>query len=59
MSHLVARLRWVAERDGVAHAYRRPGITRALCGARTILERFAWPEKSRCPGCAEKLGELI
>lgn len=55
-----AKVRWVAgDRVGVAHAFYRPGILRAVCGARTILERFAWPTKERCPACAVKLGELL
>ncbi|MGH2511386.1 MAG: hypothetical protein ACRDGQ_01725 [Candidatus Limnocylindrales bacterium] len=54
------KIRWVAgDRNGVAHAFKKPGLLRAECGHYTINERFAWPELSRCPKCLEKMGEMV
>lgn len=46
----MTRIRWIAGRDGVAHA-RRPGSARSLCGLPAIDERLAWPERTACPLC--------
>jgi hypothetical protein len=56
-----AKVKWLADtKAGYAHAFTKPGILRALCGARTINERFGyWPILERCQSCSEKLGELF
>jgi len=41
--------RWIAARDGIAHAHLPGG--RTLCGTEPIAPRYAWPESSRCPAC--------
>ena len=51
MSHRPAGSpRFRAGRDGVAHAHRGRD-PRALCGAPSVPEQFAWPETSRCADC--------
>lgn len=43
-------LRWVAARDGEAHARIR-SQPRTLCGKIALDERYGWPERSRCETC--------
>jgi hypothetical protein len=51
---------WLADtKAGYGHAFKKPGLLRALCGARTIHERFAWPVVTRCPLCAQAIGEMV
>lgn len=52
-----ARIRWAADRDGVAHGH-RPGHPRTLCRLPAIAERYAWPTVTRCPACLEAVGLL-
>jgi hypothetical protein len=44
------RPKWIAGRDGTAHAH-RAGYPRTVCGAPRVDERFAWPRTSRCLRC--------
>ena len=44
----VTRIRWTAERDGIAHAH---VSGRTLCHVPAIAERYAWPTRARCPAC--------
>lgn len=50
-----ARFTWLAGKDRVGHAT-SPGLPRTACGLRRLDERFAWPERTRCPECLEALG---
>lgn len=58
-----ARVRWTAfEPSGLAHAYAGSGLSasRSVCQQATRQDqRFAWPEKSRCPKCLARLGEAV
>lgn len=46
------RWSWLAARDGIAHARRMNRLqARTACGLRPVDERFAWPERERCPAC--------
>lgn len=47
-------VRWVAGKDGIAHAQGGRGDGRAACGRLGLPPRFAWPAKSRCPVCVER-----
>ena len=44
----MSRIRWSAGKDGRAHAH---VSGRTLCHAPAIGERYAWPERARCPDC--------
>ena len=44
------RLDWYAAPDGLAHAA-RPGHARAVCGARAVDPRWAWPTRTFCAAC--------
>lgn len=48
---LRARVRFLAGRDGIAHAH-RPGHPRTVCGLLSVREAHAWPERERCWTCA-------
>lgn len=53
------RLTWRAGKDGVGHALATPRALRAVCGARPVDERLAWPMTSKCGDClAATTGEL-
>lgn len=47
--------RWIAERDGIAHATPDRGRrhVRSLCGAPAGDERLARPAAIKCPECTE------
>jgi hypothetical protein len=47
----VARIRWTAAADGIAHAHRASWRTRTACGKAGVDERYAHPATSRCEGC--------
>ena len=54
-----SRHRWLAWRDGIAHAVPARGrLTRTACGLPASDERLTWPERSRCAGCLAALGFL-
>jgi hypothetical protein len=44
----MTRIRWTANRSGVAHAH---VSGRTLCRVQAIAERDAWPTVRRCPKC--------
>jgi hypothetical protein len=55
----LTRPRWVAGRDGEAHAVPARGrVTRTTCGLPATDERLSWPERARCPRCLVALGFL-
>jgi hypothetical protein len=41
--------RWTAGPDGVAHLHMP--AHRTACGVPPTAEKWAWPERSRCPAC--------
>lgn len=47
----VARVRWLAGKEGLAHAHRGSKPARTVCGWPAVDERFAWPAKARCDLC--------
>jgi len=51
----MTRVRWWADRSGMAHAYRGG---RTLCHAPSIAERDAWPTLTRCPRCVAALAKV-
>lgn len=51
-------VRWIADRDGVAHAIPTRS-TRARCGAPRIDERFAWPALRTCPTCVAEIEKEV
>lgn len=46
---------WYADRDGIAHRYRRLGFARTACGLPGIPQRYAWPTRERCVDCVATL----
>ncbi len=52
------RIRWIADRDGEAHAHAGTRATRTACGRRALSERHAWPAKRRCEACAAAVAAL-
>jgi hypothetical protein len=44
------RIAWLAAKGADAHA-QLPGAPRALCGARALDPKFAWPIVTRCATC--------
>ena len=53
------RFRWLASKDGEAHAVPARGRwVRTACGLPALDERMAWPERARCPRCLAALGFL-
>lgn len=45
-------VRWLAERDGIGHAHVGRGrVLATACGRPPVLERHAWPTRSRCTAC--------
>ena len=54
------RVRWLAGRDGEAHAvphFAQRGA-RTACGLPATDERLTWPEVTRCAKCSAALGML-
>jgi len=51
---VMTRIRWTADRSGVAHAHQSG---RTACHAEAIAERHAWPAFSRCPACVVALAK--
>lgn len=50
---IAAGHRWVADRDGIAHAHPERGrAIRTLCRLPAIDEQFARPAIVRCPICS-------
>lgn len=47
-------VKWLAARDGVAHAVTGRGFN-AACGKRAVLERLAWPATGKCQACVAAL----
>ena len=51
----MTRIRWTADRSGVAHAH---VSGRTLCHAPAIAERDAWPTLTRCQRCVAVAASL-
>lgn len=51
------RVDWRAAGDGEGHAIAKRA-TRTLCNRVPVLERLAWPERSRCAACGAELARL-
>lgn len=52
--------RWIAERDGEAHATPNRGRPiRTLCGRQAVDERYARPPVTRCTRCQEVADGLM
>ncbi len=54
----MTRIRWIAERDGEAHAHVGARATRTACGQRARSEKLAWPAKTRCEACMAAVAAL-
>jgi hypothetical protein len=55
MTATAVRVRWIAGRDGMAHAH---VSGRTLCHAPSIAERFAWPTVTRCTACVAAVATI-
>lgn len=55
---MTPRVRWIAERDGEAHAHVGLRATRTACDSKALSERHAWPIKSRCATCTGAVAAL-
>lgn len=58
MTRVRSKVRYLAGRDGLAHA-QRPGQPRTVCGVPAIGEAFAWPERDRCWTCVRMLAAEV